>query len=389
MRILFAADVSPNPNSGAAGTEYQTIQALRRLGHEVDEIWAKDLPHRIRHGNLHYLFELPRGYRDVIRDRWENRYYDVVHVNQPYAYVAAKDHVISRRPGIFVSRSHGLEVRAEMVLREWKAKLDVRNRSLMRSIPGVLIDQLTFRAQRLVSKFASGHIVSSTEDRQFLMDTYRVESDRIACIPQASPDEFIQTPLPLFETRRLKDILFVGQFVFYKGIHTIAAVADELLSSETNARLIIVCKKHDLAAATGMFSSAAIKRITFLWDLPLEKLLELYDMSGIFLFPSITEGFGKAFLEAMCRGLCVIGTKTAGMKDIIEDGRNGFLVNVGDHKGIIQRIHTIWDNPSLAASISMAARDTASLYTWERFAKELVIFYEKLLSLPRKGSLSW
>ncbi len=48
MKILFAANVSPDPNSGAAGTEFQTIAGLRRLRHEVDEIWAEELGRRIK-----------------------------------------------------------------------------------------------------------------------------------------------------------------------------------------------------------------------------------------------------------------------------------------------------------------------------------------------------
>ena len=48
MKILVAADVPEDPNSGVAGTEYQTIQALRALGHEVDAVafapvcWCED-----------------------------------------------------------------------------------------------------------------------------------------------------------------------------------------------------------------------------------------------------------------------------------------------------------------------------------------------------------
>ena len=43
MKILVGADVPPDPNSGAAGTVYQTNAALRELGHDVDEIWANDI----------------------------------------------------------------------------------------------------------------------------------------------------------------------------------------------------------------------------------------------------------------------------------------------------------------------------------------------------------
>ena len=51
------ADVAANPDSGAAGTEYQTVDALRRMGYEVDTVWADSLPHKISHWNFHYLVE--------------------------------------------------------------------------------------------------------------------------------------------------------------------------------------------------------------------------------------------------------------------------------------------------------------------------------------------
>ena len=65
----MGADVLPDPNAGASGTVYQMNAALRRQGHVVDEIWQTDLGRRIRHGNLHYLLELPRTYRRAVRQR--------------------------------------------------------------------------------------------------------------------------------------------------------------------------------------------------------------------------------------------------------------------------------------------------------------------------------
>ena len=59
MNILLVADVLKNPDSGAAGTEYQTVEALRRAGHTVIDIWADSLSHRISHPALHNLLEQP------------------------------------------------------------------------------------------------------------------------------------------------------------------------------------------------------------------------------------------------------------------------------------------------------------------------------------------
>src|SRR6478672_4888125 len=81
MRILMMADVPRDPNAGAAGTEVRTADALRALGHEVDEVWAPQLGRRIAHGNLHYLIELPRAYRREMRRAAAAKQYDVFHVN--------------------------------------------------------------------------------------------------------------------------------------------------------------------------------------------------------------------------------------------------------------------------------------------------------------------
>ncbi len=85
MKILFMADVLCNPDSGAAGTEYQTIQALKSLGHDVEPVWAGDLRRRIAHGNLHYLFSF-RAYEQQMLRRLNGKSFDVVHVNQPHGY---------------------------------------------------------------------------------------------------------------------------------------------------------------------------------------------------------------------------------------------------------------------------------------------------------------
>lgn len=91
MKILFMADVKPDPNSGAAGTEVQTLKELEKLNVKIDSVWSKDLSHYIEHGNLHYLLELPISLRSQLKKRLGYRQYDVIHVNQPHGFLAAKE----------------------------------------------------------------------------------------------------------------------------------------------------------------------------------------------------------------------------------------------------------------------------------------------------------
>jgi glycosyltransferase involved in cell wall biosynthesis len=106
--------------------------------------------------------------------------------------------------------------------------------------------------------------------------------------------------------------------------------------------------------------------------------MEIYNNNGVLLYPPLFDGFGKVFLEAMDRGLCVIATKTGGMRDIIDDGRNGFLVEFDNPGQIVDRILYLLENSTNGRDISQAAVETAARYSWDRVAEETVSFYEKL-----------
>lgn len=386
MRILFAADLSPDPNAGASGTEYQTIRALRALGHEVDEIWAPDLPHRIRHGNLHYLLELPRGFRSVIRARCSRRHYDVIHVNQPHACLAAGDHRRRGRPGVFVNRSHGLEVRRGEVLAPWRRRLAQPEWRFPRSVPGHVVRRLLARQSACVARRAHGTIVSCSADAEFLARRYAVPPERVAVIHQAAPPEFVTRPAPAFGADRLKRLLYVGQFTFFKAPMILASAVSRILSAFPQCRMTWVCSADHHAAARALLSPGAAPRCEFLDWTDQASLMATYDSHGIFLFPSFFEGFGKAFLEAMTRGLCVVGSDAGGMRDLISDGKDGLLVAPGDVDGLVAAVSRLVGDPGDAARMSREARAGGASHTWDRVARETASFYEALLVLCGPGA---
>lgn len=383
VRILVCADVPPDPNSGAAGTEYQTIHALRKLGHEVDEIWADSLPHKIQHGNLHYLLELPKGFRDTIRRKWTANTYDVVHVNQPHAYLAAIDHKKSKRPGVFVNRSHGIELRVQYVLRPWRKKFGICEWRFPRNIIGRLIQHLLNRHSHLVAEFANGTIVSCNECKNFLIEKHNVAPDKVACIPQAPPLIFQNTEYKPISFKRLKKLLYVGQFAFFKGPMVLAASINKIMSADQRCKFTWVCNKEHHEKARKLLSVVAKRRTSFLDWQDQNNLMHIFDEHGIFIFPSLFEGFGKVFLEAMSRGLCVIASDIGGMRDVITSGHNGYLVPSGDTEAFARIALKIMYNPNRLKEIGEKARQVALTYTWERVANETLEFYMNLLEMNK------
>lgn len=378
MRILLMADTSPNPDSGAAGTEYQTMLALRRLGHEVDPVWANDLPHRIRHGNLHYLAELPFAYRRLMLERLRLHTYDVVHVNQPHGYLAARAIAGKSTLPVFVHRSHGLEPRVREVLRPWQVRY-AGKRPLLKRAASRLMEGLLEINNRGIARYADGHIVSASLCGEFLQQHWKVPGERIAIISQAPPKLFQETASLAIDGDRLHRLLYVGQYAFVKAPMILAAVFERILASQPEATLTWVCDARHHAEVALLLSDEARKRVTFLNWVPQEKLLEIYDSHGVFLFPSFFEGFGKAFIEAMARGLVVIASEEGGAKDIISHGKNGLLTPVGDVAAMAVAYSDVVANPVLAQEIGLNARQTAMRHTWDRVAEETVDFYRRLI----------
>jgi glycosyltransferase involved in cell wall biosynthesis len=372
MRILLMADVDPDPNAGAAGTEMSTASALRALGHEVDTIWAPQLGRRIAHGNLHYLLELPRAYRREMRRAAAARAYDVIHVNQPHGFLAAGE---KPHGTVFVHRSHGLELRADHDLAPWRAAA-----GLGLPLPSRVLGALLARHTRKIVSRADGHIVSCTDDADFLVDVLHADRSRVAVILQAAPDEFLsREPVPMTD-ERLQRVLYVSQFAFFKAPGVIAAAMNGLAARKPDLRFTWVCPARHHAEVRRLLRTDRVELRDWM---PIQELIDVYDAHGIFLFGSYFEGFGKVFLEAMSRGLCVIATRAGATTDIIADGRSGWLVEPGDVAAMMEAAERVARDPGAAAAMSAAAAHTARQFTWERTGRETAAFYERLRAMRR------
>ena len=385
MKILLMADVAANPDSGAAGTEFQTVNALRRMGHEVDTVWADSLPHKISHGNFHYLFELPFAYRRVMLERMQQVRYDIVHVNQPHGYLAAKALNARKDCPVFVHRSHGLELRVNRDLVAWQTIYEPGDkRPWVRRQASRLVTQLLERHTKEIVKYADGHIVSAGECAQFLIRELDVSSRRIAVIPQAAPSAYLNRPALPMTKERLSRLLYVGQYAYFKAPMIVAAAINEIVNLKDDVEVTWVTSKSAHSEVTDLLSETARNRVTLLDWMTQAELINVYDNHGVFLFPSFFEGFGKVFLEAMARGLCVVAANNGGARDIIIHEKNGFLVPTGDITQMTKICVDLFKSFDPAQSISQQAASRAREYSWHRVACETVAFYESLIEARKQ-----
>lgn len=120
--------------------------------------------------------------------------------------------------------------------------------------------------------------------------------------------------------------------------------------------------------------------VTFTGRLENKDVLMEMSKADVFLLPSVREGFGIVYLEAMASGCLTIGTKGEGIADIIKDGYNGFLTTPRDENALADVIINVLSNEEQKNKISQNGKMTAMELTWEKNASEAISFFEKTLS---------
>ena len=90
------------------------------------------------------------------------------------------------------------------------------------------------------------------------------------------------------------------------------------------------------------------------------------------------EGMSNAMIEAMCLGLPCICTKVSGAIDLIKDGENGLLVDIGDIDGLVERMNYIVDNPKKANEIGQKASELYKILNKENINKEWIDFLKSV-----------
>lgn len=121
--------------------------------------------------------------------------------------------------------------------------------------------------------------------------------------------------------------------------------------------------------------SIAGPTVEFLSHIPDEAFEELYINAKAFLFASVDEEFGIAPVEAMGYGIPVIAYASGGLKEIVQNEKNGYLYDELTDSALIRTIKKFEKLPKeKASSMRKEARKSAEKYSFEVFKKKILSF---------------
>lgn len=138
---------------------------------------------------------------------------------------------------------------------------------------------------------------------------------------------------------------------------------------------LVICGSGSLETALKkqVAASGLDARVKFLGFVDPAELPLLMKASDIFIRPSLTEGLGTAFLEAMAAGLVTVGTNAGGIPDFLTDGQTGYLVGIEDPDSIVRTILRIesLDGQMRAQILNSARTLVAERFNWEVVACDM------------------
>jgi len=113
-------------------------------------------------------------------------------------------------------------------------------------------------------------------------------------------------------------------------------------------------------------------RVTFLGHVPYEEIPKHLHEADIFIRPSLSEGMGNSFIEAMAAGLPVIATPVGGIVDFLKDGETGLFVEPKSPRLIAFQVQKLLSDRVLRHKLIInAKRMVIEKYDWDLIAKEM------------------
>jgi glycosyltransferase involved in cell wall biosynthesis len=176
-------------------------------------------------------------------------------------------------------------------------------------------------------------------------------------------------------------IAFAGRLVPHKGVDVILRVLPDL---PADVALLVVGRGPRLTSLRSLARRLGVEdRVRFLPSVSDEALPAHLAVADLFVFPSQNrlEGFGLAVAEAMAMGLPVVIADMPGVREVIEPGREGLLVEPMIRGDLVAKLRELLDDPERRRRMGRAARQRAE----ERFAlpvvtRELLRVYSDLLA---------
>jgi len=296
--------------------------------------------------------------------------YDIIHTHNEHSFAAMAAARISKKKNIpLIVTCHG-QLRFGNPLYDSIERL--YNKSIGRSV---------FEKSDVI-------VALSSSDRDYI-SSFGIDEDKIIVIPNAiDPSDLERYRLKSDELESFREwynlsdkrvVLFVGQIIQRKGIsYLLKSIPQILRKSKEETSFVFVGKGDALKDSLCLAQELEIEgNVIFTGAVSARDLVAFYQISDLFVLPSLSEGLPTSILEAMYFGIPVVSTDIPGVRDHFSEF--ALLVSPRDEDALADAVHTLLTDRDLAKSLSRKGKAlVASQYTWDRVTREYEMIYSNL-----------
>ncbi|MGQ9614330.1 glycosyltransferase family 4 protein [Chloroflexus sp.] len=230
---------------------------------------------------------------------------------------------------------------------------------------------LLSRLERMNARQSPLIITTSNYCRQSIHRHYGVPPERIRLVPEGI--DLTQWPAPAARDGG-QTILCVARQYPRKHIADLIRAFAQVRQRLPDARLVIIgdgpehANLKTLAHTLGLGASCQL-----LGALPSDdEVRSWYYRADLFCLPSVQEGFGIVFLEAMAAGLPIVATTAAAIPEVVPHGKAGLLVPPADVTALADALTTLLGDVSLRRRYGSFGRDYVAQFDWMRVAEQFL-----------------
>ena len=363
MRILHL-DTRPDWRGGQLQI-LLTLRGLRERGHDAQLMARRDSPLARRaaaEGFSVHLFP-PRFLRLqaalCLREILDQQSFDILHAHDPHGLTAVWFTRAHRRSRLVVARRVAYPLsHAPLSLARYRA------------------------AHRIiaVSQFVADSVVASGMNSSRVVVVY----DGVE-VPPATTAKMRRSARARWNITD-QDLLLgcVGYLLPEKGQETLLRALPQIRAQFPNCRVILAgdgpcrVKLQSLARELGIVEAVIFAGFV-------EDVEAVYRALDLFVFPSLAEPLGSSLLAAMAYGLPAIAVASGGVPEIIENGRNGMLVDSPDALKFAASVCQMLGDRDGAARVAKAARETVERrFSAQLLAENTLRQYQTILSPAEK-----
>lgn len=372
LRILVAQNVPHHRRGGMSRMLGFIHDRVEKDGHAVEFFSAENIPPRWAGRLAKFIFPW-LIWRHAVSAAKSGRPYDLINVHEPSAAVVALLKRTAGKPLIAVT-THGVEDRGWAVALEdarlGRAPLSLKTRMLH---PLSLLSQA-----RTGFRYADHVFCLNEEDRDFLKSKYRFKPEQLTRLFPAADQAYLDA-FPRRDFFLSDRLLVFGTWLARKGAADIVEAFGSLAARRPELKLVLMGVGFPLEVVSAWFPESLRPRLEFVPPGTEAELANWMLGASVYWIPSLFEGTPQTLIEAMATGMPAVGTATCGMKDVIRDGENGFLIPLRDPAALAAATERLLADPALRERQGRQAHaDVAKRYSWDRVAEPVRSVYNRL-----------